>query len=982
MLIAAALLLGEVHGEAHNVSWVWEGGSMDANQAGVFGVVGVPNASNEPGARHNAVSWVDANRNRAYVFGGNRNRDLNDLWYHDMNAAVGEGWVWAGGGKLGLQYGSYGVMGVPNASNFPGARRGAVSWVDASKNRAYIFGGYGNSALAKDRFLHDLWYFNMDTEEWVWAGGPDNSLLYASYGTTGVRSSSNFPGARKNAVSWVDVNKNRAYIFGGQGYGDESKDSGLIILGDLWYHDMNAPAGEGWVWAGGSNFGGQEGSQGVTSTPDMPGARAGASSWVDAVRHRAYIFGGTDNEHPNRVRNDLWYFDMEREEWVWVWGKQTETSRKGVYGSMGVANNSNAIGSRHSPISWVDARKNRAYIFGGKGNAQQDGVGEAGRLNDVWHFDMTEKEWVWEGGSTNTEQQGDYGSMGVASALNTPSARLSGVSWVDPIMNRAYVFSGFFYDGSEASQSNDLWAAELSPYEETTVTMLMQVSTLDGEKPADMTAADWTPRLQRGLNAGLRDRLDLGNTTEDRLIVEKVLFLRVQLKGGETIDDAATLPSTQGGIIVTASVRAVTTESHRFAQVLLREAEAAQLKNCLDPELQSLEMKFHRRLSSNRVEVLQTSELPIVYDEDDGHSSRSSAGNGDTAGEGSSSSTLSVVLCVLSMTICAAVAIIVVRRARHLRSQEPHDESSPEIDFALLELGQLIGRGGQGRVFEGTFSGLAVAMKRTPRTNNDSKNTKKTLRREMVTLSQLRHPHVVIFYGYADAPDGDLLLVLELASSTLAALLPLIATDNDQHAAETVRFIAASQIAQAMAFIQSKNILHRDLCPSNVLSMHKHPHPSNLLLKIADFGVSRRAGSEVFTDAKSSSPQQQPPQMTVGLMHSCYTAPELIQGDGRYTSAVDVYAYAHVLRSLWDPRGRTEDEALEGKSAAEVARMICTDQYRPPIGPTCPAEVSELITKGWAESPPTRPTFAQICKDIGAAARKNTGVAIEQRAAV
>ena len=40
------------------------------------------------------------------------------------------------------QNGSYGIEGQANSTNVPGARYGAVSWVD-SKNDLWLFGGYG-----------------------------------------------------------------------------------------------------------------------------------------------------------------------------------------------------------------------------------------------------------------------------------------------------------------------------------------------------------------------------------------------------------------------------------------------------------------------------------------------------------------------------------------------------------------------------------------------------------------------------------------------------------------------------------------------------------------------------------------------------------------------------------------------------------------------------------------------------------------------
>jgi hypothetical protein len=132
----------------------------------------VESASNMPGARYNAASWVDASRNRANIFGGrgygasDSEGPLNDLWWYDLNAEAGRGWTWAGGSSATNEVGVYGEMGVESASNWPGARLGAVSWVDASRNRVNIFGGDGYNATTSYGALNDLWYRPAETFDW------------------------------------------------------------------------------------------------------------------------------------------------------------------------------------------------------------------------------------------------------------------------------------------------------------------------------------------------------------------------------------------------------------------------------------------------------------------------------------------------------------------------------------------------------------------------------------------------------------------------------------------------------------------------------------------------------------------------------------------------------------------------------------------------------------------------------------------------
>ena len=48
-------------------------------------------------------------------------------------------------------------------------------------------------------FLNDLWEFSPTTKEWAWMSGSNTpgAIVYGVYGTQGVASASNVPGARK-----------------------------------------------------------------------------------------------------------------------------------------------------------------------------------------------------------------------------------------------------------------------------------------------------------------------------------------------------------------------------------------------------------------------------------------------------------------------------------------------------------------------------------------------------------------------------------------------------------------------------------------------------------------------------------------------------------------------------------------------------------------------------------------------------------------
>src|ERR1035437_2452619 len=52
-----------------NADWTWMRGATNTDQNGTYGTLGVPVATNMPGARYGAVSWTDTN-NALWLFGG------------------------------------------------------------------------------------------------------------------------------------------------------------------------------------------------------------------------------------------------------------------------------------------------------------------------------------------------------------------------------------------------------------------------------------------------------------------------------------------------------------------------------------------------------------------------------------------------------------------------------------------------------------------------------------------------------------------------------------------------------------------------------------------------------------------------------------------------------------------------------------------------------------------------------------------------
>lgn len=352
--------------------WSWMSGSTSPGAYGVYGVQNTPSDNNTPGARSGGVSWRD-NAGNLWMFGGLGHAEnnqipgyMNDMWEYNPNTNQ---WTWQNGKKEVDLPGIYGKKGVVNSINNPGSRIGATSWTDGNGN-LWMFGGV--NATAK-RF-NDLWKYNTNTKQWTWMSGESTPDESGVYGTQGTASIENYPGARYDAISWIDNNGN-VWIFGGRG-NDETSNVGL--LNDLWKYD---PESNVWTWIKGSKLVNQNavyGTQNIASDSNTPGARNHRTpfAWSDK-NGNLWMLGGvglTGNGHG--VLNDLWTYSPTKNQWIWVSGS-SESGAFGIYGAGGT----NVPGARHDAIGWIDAYSN-LWVFGGSGN----GATTTGNLNDLWKY--------------------------------------------------------------------------------------------------------------------------------------------------------------------------------------------------------------------------------------------------------------------------------------------------------------------------------------------------------------------------------------------------------------------------------------------------------------------------------------------------------------------------------------------------------------------------------------------------------------------
>ncbi|WP_053939276.1 Kelch repeat-containing protein [Amantichitinum ursilacus] len=254
-----------------------------------MGTQGVAAATNLPPARTRAQHWQDKAGN-IWIYGGSneRGQPLEDLWKFD-----GTNWTWMGGSQDINTAPVYGQQGVADASNWPGGRYHASTWIDRAGNLC-LYGGvqYGGYTAA-------MWCFNGTA--WTWSGNSTYDTAPV-YGQQGIAAASNNPGGRAGAATWRDRDGN-IWLYGGA----RDINGEIQYQNDMWRFD-----GKLWTWVSGAQTPLQpsiQGALGQFSTGYTMGQRSAPTTWID-TSGRFWALGGITlyNHSFAEVETDLWAY--------------------------------------------------------------------------------------------------------------------------------------------------------------------------------------------------------------------------------------------------------------------------------------------------------------------------------------------------------------------------------------------------------------------------------------------------------------------------------------------------------------------------------------------------------------------------------------------------------------------------------------------------------------------------------------------------
>ena len=230
---------------------------------------------------------------------------------------------------------------------------------------------------------------------------------------------------------------------------------------------------------------------------------------------------------------------------------------------------------------------------------------------------------------------------------------------------------------------------------------------------------------------------------------------------------------------------------------------------------------------------------------------------------------------------------------------------------------QQLGHGAYGAVYKAKCNQLPCAAKVLHPTILDPTDPgagriMQRFQQECAFLENIRHPNIVQYLGITRDPESRLpVLLMELLDESLTKMLE----QSQKPLAYFVQVNICHDIALAVAYLHSNDIIHRDLSSNNVLIMAKSR------AKVTDFGMSKLAGA---------APSMTPLTMCPGTL--AYMPPEALEEPPRYTKKLDCFSEGvmmiQVCTRLWPEPGPRTKTVQDSRSPTGRSQIPVLEQKR------------------------------------------------------
>ncbi|GLI71621.1 hypothetical protein VaNZ11_016888, partial [Volvox africanus] len=312
-------------------------------------------------------------------------------------------------------------------------------------------------------------------------------------------------------------------------------------------------------------------------------------------------------------------------------------------------------------------------------------------------------------------------------------------------------------------------------------------------------------------------------------------------------------------------------------------------------------------------------------------------------------------------------------RKTHAKTAQQHEW------IEELTLTEIVGKGGFGVVYKGTFKGSVAAVKVMYARQHERQAMKDAL--EMAVLTTVSHPHIIqVFNCFTDMvedasgtntpsptegrinvrfrglqPDEDRslatcnILVMEYCdkASLRHAMKKGVFHKRLGNTSVAVDLCAIVQVlievAQAIQHLHSLKLIHCDIKPENVLLKSDGSKPIGFITKLSDFGLAKLLRENYYIVNRSGS----------GTV--THLAPELFQVGSKLTTSVDTFSFGIMMWELY-----TGQRAYGGLGRDAIIDRVYKKKARPifPLG--VPQQYAALAKACWDNDPAARPPFTLV----------------------
>ncbi|GLI64469.1 hypothetical protein VaNZ11_007742 [Volvox africanus] len=193
-------------------------------------------------------------------------------------------------------------------------------------------------------------------------------------------------------------------------------------------------------------------------------------------------------------------------------------------------------------------------------------------------------------------------------------------------------------------------------------------------------------------------------------------------------------------------------------------------------------------------------------------------------------------------------------------------------------------------------------------------------------------------------------------------------------------YLTLLEVALALRYLHSINLVHRDLKPQNVLLKSSPSDVRGFTAKLSDFGLVKllTEADMVAAAATPTAASGRRPRRYSGTIS--HVAPEAIHQHGNANAvdvAVDIYAFGIVMWEIL-----TGQPVYLGLNSDQIIERVQTQGLRPVFPSDAPADFSALANRCWDSEPRRRPTAEELVQhmsNLSAATRSSKVVAARRR---